>query len=292
LLSAFSGFYRSAADEIWSDPMRKFAFIAILLIADAAPARALSDAPYAPSGTIDAVSLLPPPPAPDSKAQQEDLADVLAAQNSRTPKLIERALGDVDIFGFATVLGPNFTAEKAPIATAFIRKVNRENAAFIEVVKQCWQRPRPFVVSKSVHPPGTQVQDLATKPTSKNLMDMMAAPASNTATPPGNALCKPAATADYSYSYPSGAASMGTGTAILLSAMVPEKRAALYTRATEYGENRVILGVHFPSDVEAGRVLATSVIAVMAQSEDFKKDFVAARDELRAVLGLEPAHKK
>ena len=68
--------------------------------------------------------------------------------------------------------------------------------------------------------------------------------------------------------------------------MVPEKRAAIFARAAEYGENRVILGVHFPSDIEAGRMNATAMIAVMMQNPDFKTDLAAARAEVRGVLGL------
>ena len=48
-------------------------------------------------------------------------------------------------------------------------------------------------------------------------------------------------------------------TAILLAAMVPEKRAEIFARGWEYGENRLVAGVHFPSDIESGRIAATAV---------------------------------
>jgi membrane-associated phospholipid phosphatase len=43
--------------------------------------------------------------------------------------------------------------------------------------------------------------------------------------------------------------------------------------------------VHFPSDVEAGRILGTTLIGMMQLDARFRADLAAARQELRAVLG-------
>jgi acid phosphatase (class A) len=75
-------------------------------------------------------------------------------------------------------------------------------------------------------------------------------------------------------------------TAILLANMVPEKRGELFARGWDYGQSRVIGGVHFPSDVESGRIEATAMVALMMQNPDFRNDFAAARAELRKGLGL------
>jgi acid phosphatase (class A) len=77
-------------------------------------------------------------------------------------------------------------------------------------------------------------------------------------------------------------------TAILLANMVPEKREALFARGWEYGRNRVVGGVHYPSDVEAGRIEATVLVSAMMQNPAFKTDFAASRAELRQVIGLTP----
>ena len=47
-------------------------------------------------------------------------------------------------------------------------------------------------------------------------------------------------------------------------------------------------GVHFPSDIEAGRISATAMVAVMMQNAAFKSDFATAKAELRTALGLTP----
>ena len=73
--------------------------------------------------------------------------------------------------------------------------------------------------------------------------------------------------------------------AILLAEMVPEQRAALFACGWEYGDARVISGVHFPRDVEAGRILGTMLVGFLEQDERFRTDLSASRQELRAALG-------
>jgi acid phosphatase (class A) len=46
--------------------------------------------------------------------------------------------------------------------------------------------------------------------------------------------------------------------------------------------------VHFPSDIEGGRLRATAIAAALMQNEQFKMDFNEAKAELRSVLGLAP----
>ena len=203
--------------------MRKYLLGAALLLLSATPALSLSSEPYLSPGQVDAILLLPPPPPATSELQKRELNDVLTAQKQRTPALVKRSLDDkVDLFGFANVMGPKFTPESIPVAAAFIRKVGRETATQVNLVKDCWERPRPIVVSNGVHPPGTMAQDMATKP---------GAPEKNTAPHDAASPCRPVETPAFSYSYPSGNANFGTTTAILLAAMVPEKRARKFSRA-------------------------------------------------------------
>ena len=68
--------------------------------------------------------------------------------------------------------------------------------------------------------------------------------------------------------------------------MVPEKAAALYARGREFGNNRIVLGVHFPSDIEAGRLAATAIAIALMENPAFIKEFDEARAPLRMALGL------
>jgi acid phosphatase (class A) len=70
---------------------------------------------------------------------------------------------------------------------------------------------------------------------------------------------------------------------ILLAQMVSERRDALFALGREYGEARVISSVHYPSYIEAGRMLETMLVAVMQEDRRFRADFAIARRE-RSVL--------
>jgi len=88
------------------------------------------------------------------------------------------------------------------------------------------------------------------------------------------------------FSYPSGHAAFAACTAILLSKMVPEKRGAIFARASIFAESRIIAGVHYPSDVEAGWMSGMVIAQVLLMQPKFQADFVAARAEVRSALGL------
>jgi acid phosphatase (class A) len=73
---------------------------------------------------------------------------------------------------------------------------------------------------------------------------------------------------------------------VVLSNMVPEKRNEIMARAWAYGENRIIGGIHFRADVEAGRIAGTVIAARIMEQPDFQVEYAAAKAELRKVLGL------
>jgi len=223
-------------------------FVVLLLLATAGPAAA-AQATFVTPDRFDLTKLLPPAPAPNSEQQKRDLADVLAVQKARTEVQSQRALADATAgtFGFADVLGSNFNAERLPAVAALFDKIRGDAVVAFSAGKEAWNRPRPFDASAEVNPVGDR--------------------------PSGS-------------SYPSGASTVGYLTAIVLASMVPEKAAALFARGREFGDDRVILGVHFPSDVEAGHLAATALAAVLMQDAAFAKEFGEAKSELRRALGL------
>ena len=87
-------------------------------------------------------------------------------------------------------------------------------------------------------------------------------------------------------SYPSGHAAFAACTAILLSEMVPEKRGELFARSAIFAESRIIAGVHYPSDVEAGWISGTVIAQALMSQPKFQTDFAAAKAEVRRTLGL------
>jgi acid phosphatase (class A) len=97
---------------------------------------------------------------------------------------------------------------------------------------------------------------------------------------------RPQGVAQTHFSYPSGHAAFAACTAILLSQMVPEKKRDIFARAQTFAQNRIVAGVHFPSDVEAGWIAGTVVAAALMREPRFEADFSAAKAEVRRSLGL------
>lgn len=238
--------------------------------------------PYLAPGQIDVLALMPPAPADHSAQQKRDLDVVLAVQRARDAAAIRAANADAEasIVSFAQVLGPNFTAEKTPLTLKLLTEISRERSSFSNLLKDCYKRARPFVNVPLVHP--------VEGPRKSSLNDPKRVPPAIAVST--NAMCapEPATPPAYSYSYPSGHASFGALMAIELSGMVPEKRAELFARGWDIGWSRILGGVHYPSDLEAGRMLAEVIANELTQSPRFRADFATARAELRAAIGLTP----
>ena len=219
---------------------------------------------YLDASRIDWVTLIAPPPAADSAQQQRDLQAVLDLQAANhTGERREQAIADSEAscFRFTDVLGPGFNAKQLPFTAAFLSRAANEANAATGILKRHWQRPRPFVVSDKVE----RLADVAPR---KDQTDAGALHAF-----------------EYS-SYPSGHATYGTACALLLTQLVPEKQKQLFHRGVEYGESRVIVGAHFPSDLLAGRLVATAAITLMLQNTVFHHDLKIARKELQRALEL------
>jgi acid phosphatase (class A) len=76
----------------------------------------------------------------------------------------------------------------------------------------------------------------------------------------------------------------GNSIAIVLADLLPERRAAIFARGWVFAKQRPLGGVHYPSDIEAGRICAAAVVARLWQEPAFRADLEAARTELRKVF--------
>jgi len=203
---------------------------------------------YLAPAQIDLVHILAPPPAPQSPEAKAELEAVLAVQQTRTDAEVKRAQADdeLSVFRYADVMGAGFTAENLPFTSAFFKDVAADDGQVVNPARAQFNRPRPMAVDKRV---------------------------------------EPVVNANGG-SYPSGTAAFAYASGILLANMVPEQAAAIYARAADWGHNRVVAGVHYPGDVEAGRIAGSMIDNLLLHDAAFMADFAKAKAEVRHAIGL------
>jgi acid phosphatase (class A) len=233
-------------------PSRYLAFSLIAAALAVSSAAKAGDTFYLNPDEVDLIHVLAPPPIADSPAATADLQAVLAAVKSRTTAEIEHAQADDQrvVFRFADVMGPNFRPESLPFATQLFQHVYQDGNAATVAAKAYFKRQRPFVVDPDIKIIVVQAPD---------------------------------------FSYPSNHSTFAYEAGILLAAMVPEKAAAIFERAADYAHNRVVAGVHFPTDVEAGRISGSVIDNALLHDAHFLTDFERAKSEVRAALGFNAA---
>lgn len=202
---------------------------------------------YLDPAQIDSTRFLGPPP--DAAATRREIESMLLLQEQRTPEQAREIAADHEqnVFRFAGVMGQAFQRDRLPLTNRLFETLHETGNAMEKQGKKKWRRMRP---------------------------------------PLFDARIRPVARYSASGSYPSGHATFSFLSAIVLADMVPEKSEQIFTRAREFGENRVIGGAHFPSDVAAGQRLATLIAVLIQQNPAFQQDYAAARTELRSALGL------
>lgn len=89
-----------------------------------------------------------------------------------------------------------------------------------------------------------------------------------------------------SSSYPSGHAIIAWVAALALSSIDEAHQYEILKLGYELGQSRVIVGFHYQSDVDAGRLLASAVYARIVSDPAFIKLMDAAREELKAKKGF------
>lgn len=189
----------------------------------------------------------PAPPAAGSKADLRDLAVLKDWQRARTPEQCARANAGAHA-GYEEFFGDisPFPRPLPEAAAVIFRRVKTETDGAAADVKEMFKRPRPFLRDAVLDPCLGRVGGLA---------------------------------------YPSGHATISRLFALMLADLVPSGKKEFLARADQAALDRVIGGVHHPSDIEAGKKLADKLYKAYRKSPVFKADM----ETLRALLVKEGA---
>jgi acid phosphatase (class A) len=209
----------------------------------------------------NSLALLPPPPAAGSAALAADEEAHQRARAQRTPGRWALAASDAVLkfpaaaSTFSCALDVPISQEATPHLTMLLRRSFVDTGLATYAAKDHYKRQRPF-----------------------------ARYAETTCSPHEEAaLAKDG-------SYPSGHASLGWAWGLTLASIAPERAQALVERGYAFGQSRAICGVHWQSDVEAGRLVASATLAVLQTNPVYQAQLALAKAEVSAARaqGLKP----
>ena len=220
-----------------------------------------SDKPrgYLPAQAIGAEAYLAPPPARGSARDLGDLEVYSATRALEGSDRWRQAQSDANAESpaapkaFDCALGTSLDIAKQPILIRMLLRASTDGDNLSRSAKHRYARPRPFLVKEG---PICIARE-------QWLIDQGA--------------------------YPSGHAATGWTWGLILSELAPDRAEALMSRARSFGESRVVCGVHYVSDIEAGRDVSAATLARLHSDPVFKADLDTARAELAAARASTPA---
>ena len=233
---------------------RTAALTAVILVLSLAGSGAwAAEAGYlAPDAMPDSLRLLPPPPAAGSGTQADDTAAFAATRALKDQPRWALAANDVDqspeaaFLDFTCALGVTLDDGSAPSLSTLFSRVAKDARGVVDPPKDHYGRHRPYVDN-----PG----------------DICVAKSEGLARSP---------------SYPSGHTTLGWAWALILTELAPDRATEILLRGRVYGESRVVCGVHYPSDIEAGRTNGAALVAALHGNASFRADLERARGEVEA----------
>ncbi|MDI2112112.1 acid phosphatase [Commensalibacter nepenthis] len=208
------------------------------------------------SNMVNSIALLPPPPKENSAAFIADQeAYKQASTLAHTPRWAV-AQSDADLSDhnigkpFSNVLGVSISKENTPATYHLMRNIMVDSGFLgTEKAKKYYKRIRPYVYYHA-----------------------------QTCSPQDDNILK------HNGSYPSGHTAIGWATALVFAEMFPEKQDQILRRGYDFGQSRVICGVHWQSDVDAGRIIGAAVVARLHANKEFMQDFQKSKNELLAKM--------
>ena len=183
---------------------------------------------------------IPDFPKESSDEQRFDELELRRQQKLRTNKDCERAESEVKVTlqNFYGKPYGELDEKQIELLNPFFEKIRSEAGPYIGQIKNAFNRQRPYMYLKNLTP------------------------------------CLPKET---SLAYPSGHAILAGLYADILVELYPTKAKQIRQRQQQLGQDRILGGVHHPTDVKSGMILGSKIFNEMQKSENFKTDLEKTR---------------
>ena len=227
--------------------------------AEEAPVKYDLGQPYIGGPLPQGELLAPAAPAEGSARAMRDAADSTAYLALAGSARWELAASDADLGpgwftrAFSCAAGRVISDSDTPRLAQLLRRAGTDFGMSTSGVKKLYMRERPFMVN-------------------------------------GAPSCTPLDEADLrgNGSYPSGHSAIGYGTGLVLASVFPDRATQLVARGRAYGTSRAVCNVHWTSDVEEGRVIASATFARLMADPSFRADLDAAKVEAESLASAVP----
>ncbi|MDR2300975.1 MAG: phosphatase PAP2 family protein [Deltaproteobacteria bacterium] len=204
----------------------------------------------------NSLNFLPPPPADDSPDFARDINVYWQTRTKRDDERWLKAAEDADIAKnwnaiFKDSFGLVLDKKNTPFTYELLERASEDVEVSFNQAKDKFQRVRPFVYFNQ----------------------------------PFGTTCLPSeeGTIKNNGAYPSGHSVYSWLMALILAEISPDRQEAIFSRGLDYGFSRVICGVHWVSDIEAGRYVASAVNARLHADPKFMELLGKAKEEIKAL---------
>lgn len=198
--------------------------------------------PYFDSDVINPI-LLTKPLKRDSLEFKKEVEEIVKMQQNAEKSEIKKAKNESEmrVSLMTSDLDSNFSEENFPKTYKLLKNVFDTSKANSSKAKRYYAMKRPYLENKKI-----------------------------------SALVIPSLSA----AYPSGHTCNSYVLAHVLNLLQPQKGQDFYKRAEEIAMHRVLAGMHYPHDIKGGKELALLVVGALLENDEFKQDFIEAKNEL------------
>lgn len=206
----------------------------------------------APDARPASFTLIPPPPSDKTAIFEADKQIYLLTRQYRNTPRWEQAREDANLSlpeatgAFSCALGVLISPAQTPEIYKLMAESMEDADRSDDLPKKTYQRQRPFMYFDQ-----------------------------QTCTPEHEAFLRK------NGSYPSGHTTIGWTWALVLGQIAPDRSDEIYRRGYQFGQSRIVCGAHWASDVEAGRVIASTVFSKLQSNPTYLKQVEVAKAEIK-----------